>query len=162
MRVFVTVGTQLPFDRLIMAVDQWAAESRAEVLAQTGNGSYVPRHMRSKEFISGAEANDWIRTADLVISHAGMGTILTRCETGLPIIVMPRHAALGEHRNEHQSATAKRLAHLPGLSVASDENALVAQLKAFRPFGTARRTAPVASAALIEAIRDFISPPAQA
>ena len=162
MKVFVTVGTQLPFDRLIAAVDEWAATNNVEVFAQTGKPNYVPRHMGWKDFISSTEANDWIRTADLVIAHAGMGTILTRCETGLPIIVMPRRAALGEHRNEHQSATASRLSHLPGLSVAEDESDLLRQLTGFRPRAGTRRSEPVASPALLSAIREFISQGVQA
>jgi UDP-N-acetylglucosamine transferase subunit ALG13 len=159
MRIFVTVGTQLPFDRLVAAVDGWAAENQAEFFAQTGNSAYEPRHMSWKKFTTSAEANEWIRAADLVVSHAGMGTILTRCETGLPIIVMPRRSELGEHRNDHQAATAKRLSHLPGLTVAEDEDELRVQLSSFRPLGNARRMEAVASPALLSAIRDFVSVP---
>ncbi|WP_161957394.1 glycosyltransferase [Aestuariivirga litoralis] len=160
--MFVTVGTQLPFDRLIAAVDRWAATADADVFAQTGSASYVPEHMAWKRIITGTEANDWIRTADLVVAHAGMGTILTRCETGLPIIVMPRRAELGEHRNEHQSATAKRLAHLPGLTVAENEVELFNQLRGFTPLATTRRMEAVASPMLLAAISEFIAVPRHA
>lgn len=159
MRVFVTVGTQLPFDRLIAAMDLWAATAGADVFAQTGSASYEPEHMAWKRIITSTEANDWIRTADLVVAHAGMGTILTRCETGLPMIVMPRRAELGEHRNDHQSATAKRLGHLPGLSVAENEADLIAQLRGFTPLATARRMEAVASPMLLAAISEFVSMP---
>lgn len=158
MNIFVTVGTQLPFDRLIAAVDSWASSSSAKVFAQTGPTGLKPSHIAWKDFIASADANERIRTADLVVAHAGMGTILTRCETGLPMIVMPRRAELGEHRNGHQIATASRLAHLPGLSVAADEADLLAQLTAFRPQAAARGMAGTASAALISAIRGFIEP----
>jgi UDP-N-acetylglucosamine transferase subunit ALG13 len=157
MKVFVTVGTQLPFDRLITVVDRWAATSKAEVFAQTGNSTYAPQHIAWSGFVTSSEANRWIRTADLVVAHAGMGTILTRCETGLPMIVMPRSAQLGEHRNDHQSATARRLSHLPGLSVAEDEEHLLAQLSSFRPLGGTSGVDPVASPALLSAIRTFVS-----
>ena len=41
--IFATVGTQLPFDRLIVALDQWAASSPdVEVFAQIGRGEYRP------------------------------------------------------------------------------------------------------------------------
>jgi UDP-N-acetylglucosamine transferase subunit ALG13 len=96
-------------------------------------------------------------TADLVVAHAGMGTILTRLETGLPMLVMPRQAALGEHRNDHQIATARRLAHLPGLSVVADETELARALDGFRPRPVTARVDAVASPALISAIRDFIA-----
>lgn len=158
MRIFVTVGTQLPFDRLISAIDDWASHGQADVFAQTGASSLRPKHIGWKDFIGNDEANERLRTADLVVAHAGMGTILTRLEAGRPMIVMPRLAALGEHRNDHQVATARRLSHLPGLQVADDEDDLRGQLNAFEPCTVTQRVSPVASPALITAIREFVSP----
>jgi UDP-N-acetylglucosamine transferase subunit ALG13 len=43
-----------------------------------------------------------------VVSHAGMGTILTALELGKPILVAPRLGRLAETRNDHQTATAQR------------------------------------------------------
>lgn len=157
MKIFVTVGTQLPFDRLVTAVDEWAAGNDAEVVAQTGESDLRPRHVAWKNFMGSFETNELIRTADLVVAHAGMGTILTRCQTGLPMIVMPRRADLGEHRNDHQAATARRLAHLPGLWVAEDADDLKAQLTRFEPMTFASGVEAVASPALIGAVRDFVS-----
>lgn len=157
MKIFVTVGTQLPFDRLVAAIDEWAAHNEADVFAQTGGSSYVPRHIAFRDFIDSGDANARIRNADLVVAHAGMGTILTRCETGLPMIVMPRRADLGEHRNDHQAATVKRLSHLPGLWVAESPEDLHRRLDAFEPAGGAGGVAAVASSALINAVRDFVS-----
>lgn len=157
MKIFVTVGTQLPFDRLISAVDNWAAQNAVEVFAQTGTSALRPKHIAWKNFIDNREASERIRTADLVVAHAGMGTILTRLETGLPILIMPRQAALGEHRNDHQLATAKRLAHLSGLWVVEDEEELCERLDAFEAPRFTSRVEAVASPALITAIRDFVS-----
>lgn len=159
MRIFVTVGTQLPFDRLISTVDEWAADRDCEVFAQTGTTQFRPRHIGWKDFISTGEAAERIKTADLVVAHAGMGTILTRLETGLPMLVMPRRASLGEHRNDHQLATSKRLAHLPGLWVVEDEKELRERMSRFQPVGSLSAVDPVASPALISAIRDFVSIP---
>lgn len=157
MKIFVTVGTQLPFDRLISAVDRWASQHRAEVFAQTGSSSLRPKHIQWQDFIGNAEANERLRTADLVVAHAGMGTILTRLETGLPLIVLPRRAALGEHRNDHQFATARRLSHLQGLWVADDEDALRERMSLFeRPIDT-HHLSTVASPSLIAAIQEFVS-----
>ena len=51
--IFVTVGTQLAFDRLIGAVDAWAARTPgSDVFAQTGPGTYTPRHIEYAAFIS--------------------------------------------------------------------------------------------------------------
>jgi UDP-N-acetylglucosamine transferase subunit ALG13 len=156
-RLFVTVGTQLPFDRLVSAVDDWASRHQADVFAQTGSSSLKPRHIGWKDFIDGAEANERIRTADLVVAHAGMGTILTRLETGLPMIVMPRRAALGEHRNDHQIATAKRLSHLKGLWVVDDEHALHQRMNALDHPIDGPPINACASPSLLAAVQEFMS-----
>ncbi|MCG8094946.1 MAG: glycosyl transferase family 28, partial [Candidatus Thiodiazotropha endolucinida] len=62
------------------------------------------------------------------VAHAGMGSILSSLSLGKPIIIMPRKASLGEHRNEHQMATAKRFQNRPGVYVAWDEKQLVVLL----------------------------------
>ena len=54
-----------------------------------------------------------------------MGSILTALQYRKPIIIMPRRAALGEHRNDHQLATAKWLGNKSGIFVAEDETALL-------------------------------------
>lgn len=119
--IFVTVGTQLAFDRLIEAVDVWAGKHPGEtVFAQIGPGQYKPKNCTFADFVPPDKANDLIRTADLIISHAGMGSILTALKYQKPILVLPRKASLGEHRNEHQLATAKWLGQKPGVFVADE------------------------------------------
>lgn len=157
MKIFVTVGTQLPFDRLIATVDDWAASHDCEIFAQTGTSALRPRNIAWKDFIDTGEASERLRTADLVVAHAGMGTILTRLQTGLPMLVMPRRTDLGEHRNDHQIATSRRLAHLPGLWVVDDEEDLRTRMSSFQPAGGLPGVDAVASPALIATIRDFVS-----
>ena len=97
--IFVTVGTQGQFNRLIRTVDEWAgSRGRTNVFAQTGQSDYRPKHIRSKPFIDPTEFRKRVETASLVIAHAGMGSIITALELGKRIIVMPRRAKLGEHR----------------------------------------------------------------
>jgi len=63
-----------------------------------------------------------------VIAHCGMGSILSALSLGKPILVMPRSAEQGEHRNDHQFATAQRFSDQPGVTVAWDEAELRACL----------------------------------
>lgn len=124
--IFVTVGTQLSFERLITTVDQWGGENNnVEVFAQVGPSKLTPKHIKSADFISPSEAKLYFKTADIIVSHAGMGSILTALQYRKPIIIMPRRAALGEHRNDHQLATAKWLGNKSGIFVAEDETALL-------------------------------------
>ena len=129
--IFVTVGTQLPFDRLITAVDEWCAESNADVFAQVGPTDKTFSHLNSEAFISPDKADELMRNADLIVAHAGMGTIITATQYGKPLIVMAREFKFGEHRNDHQVATAARFKDFPNITVVADEQALVQALNAF-------------------------------
>lgn len=153
--IFATVGTQLPFDRLIKALDNWGAiNPDVEVFAQIGRGNYQPQHISWTREIDPQEFRDLINRCDTVVAHAGMGTIITAMELGKRVIVMPRRASLGEHRNEHQLATAARLEHLNGLQVVQEVEGLECALEC----GYERSEAVAALAPdnqLIAAIRVF-------
>jgi UDP-N-acetylglucosamine transferase subunit ALG13 len=119
--IFVTVGTQLGFDRLIMAVDAWAMRNNIQnVVGQIGSGRYKPTFIDAHQFIPPDVFRTYQNNAQLLISHAGMGAILGALEGRKPLIIMPRKADLGEHRNDHQLATAKHFRETPGIYVADN------------------------------------------
>jgi UDP-N-acetylglucosamine transferase subunit ALG13 len=128
--IFVTVGGQLPFDRLVHAVDQWAAQQeRTDVFAQIGKSSSPPKHIEWQRFLSPPDFQSKAREAEVIIAHAGIGSILTALEFSKPIVLVPRRAHLGEHRNDHQWATVKYLRSNVGVVVAADEDELRKQLE---------------------------------
>jgi exopolysaccharide biosynthesis glucuronosyltransferase PssE len=155
--IFVTVGTQLPFDRLVKAVDEWAGEIDAPaVFAQIGDSLYRPAHMEWAPFLPGVEFRRRIADARLVVSHAGMGNFLAAVEARKPLIVMPRRAALNEHRNDHQLATAKWLRRHAGVTVVEDKAELAAALRR-GDWPTPDALPSEASPELLAAIREFIN-----
>ncbi len=155
--IFVTVGTQLPFDRLIGAVDAWAGRTgRDDVFAQIGPSKLRPRHITFAPFIEPAEHRRHTQEAEVIIGHAGMGTILGALELGKPVVVMPRLARLGEHRSDHQVATADRFGARADVTVAPDEHALAGILDRLEQLHAGRRISGVASDRLIQTLRDFI------
>jgi UDP-N-acetylglucosamine transferase subunit ALG13 len=155
--IFATVGTQGQFDRLIRAVDEWAgAQRRTDVFAQTGPSDYRSEHIRTERFIDPTEFRKRVEAASVVISHAGMGSIITALELGKRIIVMPRRASLGEHRNDHQLATAKRFAEQGRITVAFSEQELVDKLDRLQVVAETERLSAQASPGLIATIRTFI------
>lgn len=123
--IFVTVGTQLPFDRLIDTVDNWCSQSSVKVFAQIGPSSKSYQNVTHKPFLEPIEFDQYFNDADLIIAHAGMGSILTALTYGKPLIIMPRKASLGEHRNDHQIGTARQFSSRPGITVAWNETQLV-------------------------------------
>ena len=121
--IFVTVGTQLPFERLVGAVDEWAARQSPppDVLAQVGMGRVDYPHVRCVRTLDGRAYAEAIAGARLLVAHAGTGSILTALDCGVPVILLPRDASRGEHRDDHQMQTARQMERMGLVKVAWNE-----------------------------------------
>ncbi len=156
--IFVTVGHQMPFDRLVRTVDTWAGEPHSEeVFAQIGETRFRPRFIKYVDSLSPAAYREKVEACSVMVSHAGMGSIITALEFGKPILVMPRRGDLGETRNDHQVATAKHFSGRGGVSVAFDEYALGKKLAAVTGSVGGARVSRWASRELLSAIEKFVS-----
>ncbi|NJC09226.1 glycosyltransferase [Polymorphobacter fuscus] len=125
--VFVSVGSMMPFDRLVQAMDEWAAaHPDVPVEIQIGRGKYEPRHAKYVRMMPVVEYRQRVADARLFVAHAGMGSIISAIEAGKPLLMLARLQAQGEHNTDHQLATAASIGARPGLHVAGD----VADLKA--------------------------------
>ena len=154
--IFVTVGTELPFNRLVKVIDAWAAETqRKDVFAQLGNTDWAPSSIAYAKVLDAPQFAERFRAASVIVSHAGMGTILSALNLGKPILVMPRLAAYGEHRNDHQLATAKRMSDIGSIHVAFDEHDLRDQLATIDALTVRASIGACAGVDLLTAIRDF-------
>jgi UDP-N-acetylglucosamine transferase subunit ALG13 len=157
--IFVTVGSQRPFDRLIRAVDQWAGlRSRSDVFAQVLNSKYRPQHIECTDFIDPAEFNRWIERAAVVVAHVGMGSIISALEFGKPIVVMPRRVQFREIHNDHQVASSRFFGAQGRVIVAHDEQHLARKLDHAVTLGETPRINTQASPELLATIRSFIEP----
>lgn len=155
--IFVTVGSQVPFDRFISAVDEWAAlRGRSDVFAQIGNAKYVPKHMQWTAFLDPSEFTRLMEQAQIVVAHAGMGSILSALEWGKPIVVMPRRAKFHEQRNDHQIATARCFEEQGRVIVAYETPSLAEKIEYALTLQNPQRISPKASPQLITAIRSFL------
>ena len=155
--IFVTVGSQAPFDRLIRAIDEWAGlRDRSDVFAQVAGSTYRPRHIDYTDFIDPSEFNRWVEEADVLVAHAGMGSIISALEVGKPIVVMPRRVQFRETRNDHQVAAAQHFGAQGQVIVANDEQELAGMLDYVVTFRHIDRIGPQASARLLATIRAFI------
>lgn len=152
--IFATAGTQLPFDRMLRMLDEIAPElGGEEIVVQCHEGQYKPVNFRLRSFIQPDEYAHIFKTARIVVAHAGTGTIVSAMEMRKPLILIPRKASLGEHRNEHQLATTEYLAKASHICVVHDAEALLDGIKA-APVPDKMREHSAAS--LTSAIRDFI------
>lgn len=126
--IVVTVGTQLPFDRLIRMMDEIAPDLDMPVFAQTGVGTYEPKNIRWQKSIGPVEFDAIVRDAKVIVAHAGIGTVLKAYKHVKPLILVSRRAALGEHRNDHQLATISQLRSRVGIYEAETVDDLRAHL----------------------------------
>jgi len=155
--IFVTVGAQMPFDRLVGWVDDWAdAAGRDDVEAQIGPSQLATRRLRVLPFLEPPAFRAQMERADFIVAHAGMGTILTALELGKPILVVPRRGDLAETRNDHQVATLERLVADGLVLGATTREAFVAQMTALQaPLAPRARIADRGEPALLDRIRRF-------
>ncbi len=129
--VFASVGSMLPFDRFVRAVDDWAARHPdTPVLVQIGDGAYQPRHAEWVRIVAHGRYLALLEQSRLFVAHCGIGSIVQALELGRPMLAMPRRASLGEHTTEHQLHTADRFRGTPGLAIADDADALHAAIDA--------------------------------
>lgn len=107
--IFISVGTQLPFDRLIKLVESVFENRDCELFFQVGIGGYNPHIGTSKETLDQAEYAERMEGCDLFICHCGTGSLVSAVEFNKPVICMPRLVEHREHRNNHQYDASRKL-----------------------------------------------------
>ncbi len=156
--IFVVVGTQEPFNRLIKLMDKWSAMAGYhDILAQIAASDYKPRNFQWFDYMPIDEFNEKFKAAEFIVSHAGMGTIISALQYSKPIIVMPRLAKYQEHRNDHQLATAKSFAQAGYVKSVYDEVELFNALNNRQTIQPVPPISDKASDELIGTIRNFLA-----
>lgn len=150
--IFLTVGTQFPFDRLLKAIDAALDENKdvEDIFAQVGDAAYCPRNFRAVAWLDKDEFDQNFSQASAIVGHAGMGTISMALEQGKPLLVLPRLRKFGEVVNDHQMAIARKFEQLGHLLVAYEADDVAAKLRLLSTFEPRPRQAqPKAVAARI-------------
>jgi len=110
-RVVVTLGSSAfyGFRRLVERLVAILPED-VEVLWQTGSTDVSGLGVEGRASMPAAELVAHMRAADVVIAHAGTGTILDALDSGKHPIVVPRSVRRGEHVDDHQEQIAADVA----------------------------------------------------
>lgn len=130
-KVFVTLGTIHPyrFDALVDAVlDSGLANE--DTVWQVGATSRDDLPGRAESLLSPDEFAEAVRNADVVVTHAGVGTILELIDAGLHPVVVPRRAQRGEHVDDHQTEIADYLAGTDAVTVVEADDLCAVHLVA--------------------------------
>jgi len=133
--IFVTVGTEkFPFDRLVRSIDRAVGEGRIrdKVYIQKGYSSYVPVNADYWNFLEFPDMVDMVQKANLIVSHAGVGSFLLCVHFRKVPILFPRRAVFGEHLDDHQLDFVKGIERLDVALVAYDERDLLIQIDHYR------------------------------
>jgi UDP-N-acetylglucosamine transferase subunit ALG13 len=134
--IFLTVGTQFSFDRLVRAVDKAVGQNgfKETVFAQIGDSSYRPLNFEAVSSLEKRVFDNYMFKASGIISHAGIGTIMVALENNKPLLVIPRLKRYGEVVNDHQNVLARKFGELGHILVAYSEEELPEKLREFKTF----------------------------
>ena len=108
--ILVTLGTQdKKFPRLLQALDKAIEKGEIEekVIVQAGNTKYESENMDIFDLISPDEFNKYIDDCDILITHGGVGSIITAVKKGKKVIAAARLQKYKEHVNDHQKQIIK-------------------------------------------------------
>lgn len=106
--IFVTVGTnEARFDRLLAAVDRLGTGE--ELIVQHGPSAVRPAGASAVDFLPFDDLVETMRRARIVITHAGVGSVMTSLHAGTQPIVVPRLRRYGEAVDDHQLPFGRRL-----------------------------------------------------
>jgi UDP-N-acetylglucosamine transferase subunit ALG13 len=108
---FVTVGNaRQPFARMLRAVVVIADDLPGPLFVQSGATPFHDSRFEIEPFLSIAEFERRVAQSELVITHAGAGSVITAVRAGKVPVVVPRLAVEGEHVDDHQTEFARELA----------------------------------------------------
>lgn len=107
--ILVTVGTHhQPFDRLVLAAEALALRGET-VVVQAGTSTVPTPSCERHGLVAPERLAGWAAAAEVVITHAGPGSIFLALDAGTPLIVVPRSPHLGEHVDDHQQRFARHI-----------------------------------------------------
>ncbi len=137
--ILVTLGTQdKTFVRLLEKINQLIDQGliKDKVIVQAGFTKYNSDNMEIFDLIPQDEFNSLMAQADLIITHGGVGNIISALEKNKKVIAVPRLSKYGEHINDHQTqiiAKFNDLGYIIGLQDVDELDKAIKEVKKFKP-----------------------------
>lgn len=134
----VILGTQdKQFKRLLDKIEEEIKKGNLEdVIVQSGNTKYKSKNMKVFDFIPMNKFNNFLKEADLIITHGGVGSIIQSLEQNKKIIAVPRLKEFKEHVNDHQIEIVEefdKLGYIIGCNDLNDLEQCLKKAKTFKP-----------------------------
>ena len=137
--ILVTLGTQdKQFTRLLDAVEEQInlGNITDEVIVQSGCTKYKSKNMKIFNLIDRDKFNELIKKCDVLITHGGVGSILTGLKNNKKVIACARLAKYNEHVNDHQLQIIEKFAnagYLLPLNNMDEFPKVLKEIKKFKP-----------------------------
>lgn len=137
--ILVTLGTQdKSFERLLKAIDKEIEKGniKEKVLVQAGHTDYKSKNMEIFKEVSNDKLEKLISDASLIITHGGVGSILSALKQHKKVIATPRLSKYNEHTNDHQKQIVEEFGKLGYILPLKDLNKLdkiLVKSKTFKP-----------------------------
>lgn len=155
--ILVLLGTQNnSFHRLLQEVENNIKNGtiNEEVIVQAGYTKYQSHKMRVIDLISKEQLEQFQDEANLIITHGGVGSIITSMKKGKKVIAVPRMHEYGEHVNNHQIDIVKNFdeqGYIIGIDKVEDLGQAIIKSKKFNP-----KEYKLNNQKMLEIIEDFI------
>ena len=155
--ILVTLGTQdKSFERLLKAVDKCIDKGyiKDKVVVQAGFTKYESKNMEIFDYIPYDKFDKYMKECDLLITHGGVGSIITGLKNNKVVIAAPRLKEYKEHTNNHQLEIIDKLSsdgYILALNDFNKLNDVLDKSKTFKPKKYKSNTNN-----MIKIIKDFI------
>jgi UDP-N-acetylglucosamine transferase subunit ALG13 len=155
--ILVTLGTQdKSFKRLLEAIDRQVelGNIKDKIVVQAGCTKYESKNMEIFDLIPMEKFDDLIKSCDLLITHVGVGSIITGLKNDKKVIAAARLEKYKEHTNDHQLQIIENFSnagYLLGLDNYDELDKVLEKIKKFKPKKYISNTDK-----MIKIIEDFI------
>ena len=137
--ILVLLGTQNnSFHRLLEEIEKNIKDGtiKEEVIVQAGYTKFQSHRMRIIDLMSKEQLNKFQSEASLIITHGGVGSIISSIEKGKKVIAVPRMHEYGEHVNNHQKEIVSNFndkGYIIGIEKDEDLKQAIIKSKNFEP-----------------------------
>lgn len=154
---FVSVGNATqPFARLLDAVCNLASELPQPVVVQHGHTGFACATCETHAFVDMPTYETLVASAEVLILHAGAGSVLHAIRAGRVPVIVPRRIALGEHVNDHQVEFARHLASEGRILLVDDVADLGGAVAKARTLAASSMAGVTTTPRLVEAVKEVL------
>lgn len=155
--ILVMLGTQNnSFERLLKELDRLKEKKiiKEKVIVQAGHTKYDSKYLEIFDFIEKDKLEKYQEEADLIITHGGVGSIVSSLNNNKKVIAIPRLKKYDEHVNDHQKDIVESFSnngYIIGLNDVSELEDAYKNINKFKP----KKYIPNNSK-IIKLVEDFI------